>query len=38
VVSERTVKFHVSSILRKLEAGNRTEAVSMAAQKGLIEI
>lgn len=38
VISERTVKFHVSSILGKLGAGNRTEAVSLAAQRGLIEL
>jgi len=38
VISERTVKFHVSSIMGKLEAGNRTEAVSIAAQQGLIEL
>jgi DNA-binding NarL/FixJ family response regulator len=36
-ISERTVKFHVSSILGKLGAGNRTEAVTMALQQGLIE-
>jgi DNA-binding NarL/FixJ family response regulator len=35
-VSERTVKFHVSSIFRKLDASNRTEAVTLAAQRGLI--
>jgi DNA-binding NarL/FixJ family response regulator len=29
VISERTVKFHVSAILAKLGAGNRTEAVSI---------
>ena len=29
-ISERTVKFHVSAILRKLNANNRTEAVARA--------
>lgn len=38
VISERTAKFHVSSILSKLGANNRTEAVSIAVQQGLIEI
>lgn len=38
VVSERTAKYHVSSILSKLGANNRTEAVSIAVQQGLIEI
>jgi len=37
-VSERTVKFHVSGILGRLGAANRTEAVSRAAQLGLIEL
>ena len=35
VVTERTVKFHVSSILTKLGAGNRTEAVAIANKYGL---
>jgi DNA-binding NarL/FixJ family response regulator len=38
IVSERTVKFHVSSILGKLGANNRTEAVTIAAQHGLITL
>ena len=38
VITERTVKFHVSSILAKLGAGNRTEAVMIAAQQGIIEL
>lgn len=37
-ISERTVKFHVSAILAKLDAGNRTDAVRIAAQKGLIHL
>jgi DNA-binding NarL/FixJ family response regulator len=36
-ITQRTVKFHVSSILRKLGAGNRTEALASAARLGLIE-
>ena len=38
VISERTVKFHVSAILGKLNVGNRTEAVTVAAQRGLISL
>jgi DNA-binding NarL/FixJ family response regulator len=38
VISERTVKFHVSAILAKLGVGNRTEAVGKAAQLGLVEL
>ena len=38
VISERTAKFHVSSIMGKLGANNRTEAVSLAAQKGIITL
>ncbi len=38
VVTVRTVKFHVSSILRKLDAGNRTEAVSTAAERGIVDM
>lgn len=38
VISERTVKFHVSALLAKLKADNRTEAVTIAAQRGLIKL
>lgn len=37
-ISESTVKFHVHAILSKLDAGNRTEAVSIAAQHGIINL
>ncbi len=35
-ISERTVKYHVSSILGKLNAANRTEAVLAATRMGLV--
>jgi DNA-binding NarL/FixJ family response regulator len=38
IITERTVKFHVSSILGKLGADNRTEAVKIAVQRGLIRL
>jgi NarL family two-component system response regulator YdfI len=37
-ISEHTVKFHVASILGKLHAGTRTEAVTIGIRKGLILI
>ena len=37
-ISERTVKFHVSSLFAKLGAANRTDAVLRAAQVGLIAL
>lgn len=36
VVSRSTIKFHVSSILSKLGAGSRTEAVALAVQHDLV--
>ncbi len=36
-VSEKTVKNHITSILRKLEANNRTHAVVLALRHNLIE-
>ncbi len=35
-ISERTVKFHVSALLNKLDATNRTEAVARARELGLL--
>ena len=37
-ISERTVKFHVSSVFAKLGATNRTEAVRIAVTKNLISM
>ena len=37
-ITQRTAKFHVGSILAKLGAGNRTEAVTIAAHRGMIEL
>ena len=37
-ISEHTVKFHISSILGKLGAASRTEAVSQGIRRGLITI
>ena len=37
-ISENTVKNHVRSILDKLQATSRTEAVVLAAQAGLVDI
>jgi DNA-binding NarL/FixJ family response regulator len=36
-VAEQTVKFHLTNIYRKLEAANRTEAVRIAYQRGIID-
>jgi DNA-binding NarL/FixJ family response regulator len=35
-ISQATVKFHISSILGKLGAASRTEAVALAIQRGLV--
>ena len=37
-IAESTVKFHVHAILSKLDAANRTEAVSIAVQQGIIQL
>ena len=37
-ISDQTVKFHVASILAKLGAANRTEAVRLAVRRGLISL
>jgi len=36
-VAEQTVKFHLTNIYRKLDAANRTEAVRIAYQRGIID-
>ena len=36
VISEGTVKAHVKAILRKLEARDRTQAISIAMKRGLV--
>ena len=35
-ISEHTVKFHITSILTKLRAGSRTDAVMQGIRRGLI--
>ena len=37
-IAERTVKFHVTSILSKLHASTRTEAVDVCLKRGLLKI
>jgi len=38
IVSERTVRFHVENLLKKLEVSSRTEAVVTAIQKGWLKV
>ena len=37
-IAERTVKFHMSSILAKLDAQTRTEAVEIAVRRGYVAV
>jgi DNA-binding NarL/FixJ family response regulator len=37
-ISERTVKFHTASLLHKLGAENRAQAVAVATQRGLLKL
>jgi two-component system, NarL family, response regulator YdfI len=37
-ISEHTVKFHISSVLSKMGAASRTEAVTQGIRNGLILI
>ena len=36
VISERTARFHLTSIFNKLGADNRAQAVALASQRGLL--
>ena len=37
-ISERTVKFHVANLCRKLGANTRAHAVAIALQRGLLPV
>jgi len=37
-ISEQTIKHHITSILRKLNANARTEAVVTAIKQGIISL
>jgi len=37
-ISDHTAKFHVGQILSKLDAGSRTEAVTVAIRRGLLPL
>ena len=37
-ISEHTVKFHVGSLLGKLGAASRTEAVTLATRRGILPV
>lgn len=37
-ISERTVKYHISNIMQKLDAVSRTHALAIAIEQGLIDI
>lgn len=35
-IAESTIKVHVTHLLEKLKAGGRTEAIGIAAKRGLV--
>jgi DNA-binding NarL/FixJ family response regulator len=37
-ISDQTVKFHIASILGKLGAANRTDAVRRAVRRGIVDL
>lgn len=37
-ISDQTVKFHVAAIIAKLGAANRTDAVTQAIRRGLVDL
>jgi DNA-binding NarL/FixJ family response regulator len=36
-ITDHTVKFHISSVLSKLDASSRSEAVAIAARRGMLD-
>ena len=37
-ITERTVNFHFSNIVSKLDAANRIEAIAIAVSRGIVQI
>ena len=37
-ITSHTVKFHIASIMQKLDASSRTEAVTLGLRRGIIPL